>query len=145
MDQILFAFYLLLTIPIGIVLGRFLHRSAPKAIKRLRKPHNWPKIIMITICVIIAMILLDFVTPIWGGQVRFYAKWVECGQRPQQESVKLGGHIEYHELSSAFSPLRDNHMQYFCTPREAELKGISGNQDSYSYPYLTEEEIRALP
>ena len=87
---------------------------------------------------------IDIVTPIWGGQVKFYAKWIECGQRPVWKGSALGRHVGYYEQSPVFTLWRDNHRLYFCTPKEAELEGLSNNPDYYDYPNLTQDEYQEM-
>ncbi len=140
MRQIELTILLILTIPIGIVIGRLLHKGAPGAIKRLRKPHNWPKIIMITVCVIVALTLIDIVTPVWGGQVRFYAKWSDCGRLPIQGDQTYKG-PKFYKKAAVFDAFRDNRIEYFCSPKEAEMQWYSSDQNSASYPNLTAKDI----
>lgn len=107
------------------------------------KPRKKLKIALIVMCGLVLLVLFDVLTPVWGGQVRFYAKWTECGKRPQQEGGAMLRHIDYYEQAPVFTIWRDNHMEYFCTPKEAELAGYSASMDSYSYPNLTRQEYEA--
>ena len=113
--------------------------------KSRAKPHSKkPFIIIISIAIGIATIVLfDMFTPVWGGQIKYYGKWIDCGQRPQQENGWTVGHIEYHILSPAFSIWRSNHTNYYCTAKEAEKAGLSNSPDTYDFPNLTQEEYEA--
>lgn len=114
--------------------------SKEKAKNNQAKPRKEPSVALIVVSGLVLLVLFDMFTPIWGGQIRFYAKWVECGQKPIQADGDIAGYIEYHKPSPVFSLLRSNHMNYFCTERQAELAGLSNSGDFYDYPYLTKEE-----
>lgn len=75
-----------------------------------------------------------------GGNIRFYAKWLECEQRPVVRYVEFGsvgpssGPSYYIEAPSVklfrLSP------DQFCTPIEAERAGLSATKDTWSFPHL---------
>ncbi len=93
---------------------------------------------------IIALALIDAHTPLGGGQVKYYAKWIDCGRQPLRMSGLIGGNIEYYEKTPAFSLFRDNHIEYYCTPKEAEKAGNSVSPNYRAYPNLTQDELRHL-
>ena len=103
------------------------------------------KTVLIVTCGLVLLVLFDMFTPIWGGQIKFYAKWIECGQAPQQEPNGIAPqYVKSYERAPTISIWRDNHMIYFCTPIEAELEGYSSNSDFYDFPHLTQQERNAM-
>lgn len=93
---------------------------------------------------VIVLVVADMVTPVWGGQVKYYAKWAECGQQPYQKSERLLQGVGSYEPAAMFRAFRSNHTQYFCTAKEAEKTGLSSSQDTYTFPHLTDEELQEL-
>lgn len=90
--------------------------------------HN--KLIIIG-AVIVAIILFDL-SP-FGGNIRFYAKWISCGQKPVQ--IESWGGNKWYEESPAFMPLMRN-QSWYCTPIQAERAGYSADEHAYSFPHL---------
>lgn len=92
------------------------------------------------VIIAVILILLAFDLSPFGGNIRFYSKWVECGQKPvatRGSGYMNAGAIHYIEPS----PLPGFHptLGYFCTPLEAERAGYSANPDTYSFPHLQKE------
>ncbi len=73
-----------------------------------------------------------------GGNIRFYAKWLECGQKPVVEAIdSIGpdyGPFYYHSPPT-FSLFRLSPDQ-FCTPIEAERSGLSAEKNNWRFPHL---------
>lgn len=78
----------------------------------------------------------------FGGNLRFYARWIECGTKPLGSGVQLAGHVTHYVDSPYFSLFRSAPL--FCSPREAELQGYSASWDHYRFPHLTPEEAAAV-
>lgn len=88
-----------------------------------------------TVAAMIVLIALD-ISP-FGGNIRLYSTWLNCGQKPvEMGSGYLGtGALYYHE-AKAFEPVRLGYSRYYCTPLEAEQAGLSASSDHYEYKYL---------
>ena len=86
----------------------------------------------ILICLLIAFDL----SPL-GGNIRFYKKWSECGQKPV---ATLGsgyfndGVIHYIE-PPAVGVSRPT-LEYFCTELDAEKAGYSADPKQYEFPAI---------
>lgn len=76
----------------------------------------------------------------FGGQIKFYAKWIECGRKPFKSGIVFKNTIHY-VRSPTFSLLRLQ-PTYFCSEKEAELRGFSAQSTSPHYPHLTPEELK---
>lgn len=77
-----------------------------------------------------------------GGNIAFYSKWIECGNKPLSVGISVKG-PEFYEESAPVSLARfDN--RFFCTPRDAERSGFSSSEDRYSFPNLSKEEARQV-
>ena len=68
------------------------------------------KTFIIVAVIVLTLILIDF-SPV-GGNIRFYAKWIECGGRPVQTASWKG--TAWYEPAPVFSLVRSKH--WFCTP-----------------------------
>lgn len=91
------------------------------------------KIIIITS--VIALVLVYDV--LIGGNIRFYSKWIECGQKPvptKGSGFMNAGAIHYFEAPN-ISLIRPS-IEYFCTPLEAEKAGYSASKHQYEFPHL---------
>lgn len=86
------------------------------------------------IIVSVFVILLAYDLSGIGGNIRFYAKWIECGQKPVEPGWTYKDIPHYRE-SPDLSILRLS-PQYFCTPLDAERAGYSASSDSWVYPEL---------
>ena len=90
----------------------------------------------VAIGIFLALLLVFDLSP-FGGNIRFYMKWAECGQKPvgtRGSGLMNTGAIHYVEPST-FSISRP-YSDYFCTPLEAEQAGFSANPDYYEFPHL---------
>lgn len=107
--------------------------------KKTEKRSTRRKIIIFTAIVLAALVVFDL-SP-FGGNVRFYATWISCGQKPVAAGgeLSLGSKLLYYKEPIAFQPIRFLQPEYFCTPLEAEQAGYSANPDSYEYPHLNRE------
>jgi len=105
------------------------------------KPRKKLNIALVVVCGLVLLVLFDIFTPVFGGQVRFYAKWMECGRVPFSKIERYGSHVDSYATSSALKPFRENRTSYFCNERQAELSGLSANAYSYDFPHLTDDEI----
>lgn len=92
------------------------------------------KIAVLVICVGVVAILVINDLFFFGGNIRFYTKWIECGSKPLVGAGKPG--IKWYEESSTFDLVRG--QTWFCTPLEAEQAGYSANEYSWDRPHLRE-------
>lgn len=92
--------------------------------------------------VIVIILSLVFVYDlVIGGNMRFYAKWVECGSKPIEgrgPGFSTTDPKSYKEGSAMIQPYR-LYPDLFCTPLEAEKAGYSANPNSYDFPNLRAE------
>lgn len=72
-----------------------------------------------------------------GGNIRFYTKWVECGQKPVVIDYPWpgGSGVDNYYTPQTIKLVRQSPDQ-FCTPLEAELHGYSSSPDGYRLPEL---------
>lgn len=98
----------------------------------IAKPKNSNKAINIRIAIVVAIPLILFDLTPFGGNLRFYAKWLECGNRPVQVASWNG--IAWYEQSPIFSVPRT--QVWYCTPIEAERAGYSASQNNWDFPNL---------
>lgn len=85
-----------------------------------------------TIIIVGAVILFDL-SP-FGGNIRFYLKWLECGARPVQVASWAG--VAWYEESPLLNFPRT--QVWYCTPLEAERAGYSANEHSWEFPHIYE-------
>lgn len=106
--------------------------------KKAKKEEQRKAHLIVTAAVILAAVLVAFELSPFGGNVRFYAKWAECGSKPIAGGgeLALGQEVISYKESPAFQPLRFIQPEYFCTPLEAELAGYSANPNSYEFPNI---------
>jgi hypothetical protein len=99
--------------------------------------------VVVPLFLVLAVIVYDLSG--LGGNMRFYAKWIECGVRPvvANQSIGFGASVSNYEDGSTFSLARMTPSQ-FCSPRDAELAGYSASDRVFSYPHLTAQEQRCL-
>lgn len=79
---------------------------------------------------IIAIVLLTLlgvavlVDTVIGGNIRFYAKWIECGQKPIQldEGIAYKRSKQY-MISPAAVDVNRGNQSYVCTEDEARERG----------------------
>lgn len=111
-------------------------RSASKSVKGNEGWVTRHKIVVAAIVTIIILISID-ISP-FGGNLRFYSKWIECGRKPVAEniSISFGAKPRSYIEPPSFVPLRFGQPTYFCTPLEAEKAGYSANPNQYEFPHL---------
>lgn len=90
---------------------------------------------IIVVIVLIVFVLLEVGQ--LGGNTRFYATWIMCGQKPvvsQGPGYLNSGVNHYYEPS----PWPGIHLvvNYYCSPLEAEKAGYSANPNQYEFPHL---------
>ncbi len=101
------------------------------------------KDVLKAIVIALVVLLVIDLTPL-SGNVIMYAKWVQCGNKPlQDETWLVTGEVSHYKETSVFGFLRGS-PEYFCSPREAELKGYSAESDGYKFPNLTKDEARSV-
>lgn len=94
---------------------------------------------LVVVCVA-AFLLLVAISPL-GQNIQFYSKWSQCGQKPVST---LGpgfnpAHASHYFESPTFSVIRQS-IDFYCTPRDAELHGYSANENQYDFPHLKPNE-----
>lgn len=94
------------------------------------------KVSIVLAVILVLLVLFDF-TP-FGGSIRFYAKWIECGNRPMTISGSgyLNAGVSHYYPAPVISLTRGSNRPYFCTALEAEQAGYSANEHVYSFPEL---------
>ena len=100
------------------------------------------KMLIIIIAAVMSVLILFDLSP-FGGSARFYSKWNECGQKPVELMAKPG--LAWYNESASFSVFRPGYIDYVCTPLQAEQAGYSANSQTYEFPHLTEDEVKARP
>ena len=101
--------------------------------------HKGRRALIISLVVLVALIAFD-ISP-FGGNVRFYATWIGCGQKPVASDISLGfgAKVLNYIEPSAIQVVRFGQPNYFCTPLEAEKAGYSANPNQYEFPHLQQE------
>ncbi len=109
------------------------------------KKRSQRRIFTITVVLSVVAILTFIYTIVisWDSQAKFYAKWIQCGHQPL-EGVHAFKSVSYYEKTSAVNLFRDTRTDYFCTPKQAELKGYSSDSGQYNFPHLSQEERDGL-
>lgn len=89
-----------------------------------------------SIVIILLLVVIIDLTP-FGGNIKFYAKWIECGQKPVivHGSGFKKGHPGYYEEQSVVSISR-GYGPFFCSPLDAEKAGYSASPTGYEFPHL---------
>ena len=108
--------------------------NRPKTLAKTTQPR---KRIRILIYILISLVLLLAYDLTLGGNIRFYSKRIECGQKPVQPRIFYVGEVPHYSPSPAFSIMRLS-SDYFCTPLEAEREGYSANAKRYDFPHIRE-------
>lgn len=89
----------------------------------------------IIICVLVGILLiLLFDLGPFGGSVRFYSTWIDCGNKPVKLLAKPG--LLWYEETAPFELTRPGYTEYKCTPLEAEKAGHSANSEKWEMPHL---------
>lgn len=104
-----------------------------------RKPRNPLKIVIICGVIVLALVLVDTLTFV-GGNIRFYVKWAECGERPYYGYTPFGSYISRYEPGPVFTLFRQGET-FYCNPLEAEKAGISASSERYEFPILDAQGI----
>lgn len=96
--------------------------------KLTQKKINYRRI-MIGLGIIILLVVFDL-SP-FGGNIRFYAKWVECGQKPVRLTSAPGAGMVWYETPPSFEPVRFGNYTYFCTASQAKAAGYASSEWGY--------------
>jgi hypothetical protein len=73
--------------------------------------------------------------------VRFYTKWLECGQKPVATRVQLSfSAVPPSYTDTPVFNLYRGQPDYFYTPLEAEQAGYSASSTSYEFPHLDQNK-----
>ena len=96
-----------------------------------KKQKTWITIVGISLAL---ALVYDFYV---ADNIRFYANWVRCGQRPVGTAGKgfLGSGVPHYIDQPLISGFRDV-IDYKCSPLEAERAGYSANPEVYEMPHL---------
>lgn len=102
-------------------------------------------LLRIFLVVIIGVFVLIYDLFGFGGNIRFYSKWLECGEKPvtTQESGFMNAYVPHYLEASTVSLVRLE-GDYYCTALEAERAGYSASEHSYQYPNLKKAGERPL-
>lgn len=106
--------------------------------KDSKKSSSFKRNAVIVVAVVLLFVGYDVLI---GGNIRFYGKWAECGQRPVGANMEWsfgGGTPPNYGTPQTWSLMR-LHPEYFCTPLEAEKAGYSASSYQYEFPHLKEE------
>lgn len=87
----------------------------------------------------IAILVVFDLTPL-GGSMHFYARWIECGERPITVSGGYFGGVSYYHPAPVVNIFRISERPYFCTALEAEQAGYSASEGRRYFPEL--EKLR---
>lgn len=98
------------------------------------------QVAIVVIVILIGSIIFEL-SP-FGGNTRFYAAWISCGQKPvaSDVSIGLGAKVSHYVEPGAFEPFRFGQPEYFCTPIEAEMAGYSASPDRYVFPNIKQDQ-----
>lgn len=84
----------------------------------------------VSVAFCVALICFDL-SP-FGGNIYFYMKWAECGQRPYEVASKPG--VQWYQKAPLFAVMRT--QRWYCTPLEAERAGYSASSTSWEFPHI---------
>ncbi len=104
-----------------------------------KKPRRFIKIAIICGVILATIAVVDVFTFV-GGNMRFYVRWMECGERPYSAYTPLGGYLSHYVPGPIFTIFRQN-TEYYCNPLEAEKAGISASPSQYEFPTLKEQGL----
>ncbi len=96
------------------------------------------KIFIISIIIIVVILIFD-ITP-FGGTLKFYSKWIACGEKPVV--TRGSGYLNSNAQSYTTPPslnIFPGDQLYYCTPLEAEKAGYSANANFYDFPHLRKQ------
>lgn len=90
-----------------------------------------------SIVIILLLVVIIDLTP-FGGNIKFYAKWIECGQKPVAlvSSRYMNSGPRYYFTPLSFEPIRYTSPNYLCSPLDAEKAGYSASPTGYEFPHL---------
>lgn len=109
------------------------------SIKKVRDKKDFTKAL---VGALVVLVLLDL-TPL-GGNIPVYLRWAQCGSRPfQSETWTIEGEVPHYKPAPTFAVLRGM-PEYFCSEREAQIKGYSADSSKYSFPQLSDVETRTV-
>lgn len=115
-----------------------------KQIDEIKQGPSRKQLVLCVVIVLISMFLFMEMVG-WSGQIQFYSKWIECGQKPLR--AKGSGYFNAGAVHYVETPAINLWMpagKYFCTPLEAEQAGYSANPDVYDFPHIEEARERGL-
>lgn len=109
--------------------------SQNKDAKRWGDKNDWMAL-LVTVLVLTGLFILFELIP-FVGNVGFYSKWIECGQKP----VVIQGSGFLNALTPSYSSppsvqLFPGERTYFCTAFDAEKHGYSASSEGYEFPVL---------
>lgn len=112
-----------------------------KASHEKRVEQHKAHLTLIAVVAAIVTIIIFDLSP-FGGNVRFYAKWIECGQKPVATDISLGlgASVKHYVEPPSFQLVRFGQPDYFCTPLKAELAGYSANSSVYEFPHINTKQ-----
>jgi len=92
---------------------------------------------IVTVVVVLVLLVIFDLSP-FGGNIRFYSSWINCGQKPVAAGgeLTLGSNLLHYQESAPFQLVRFPQPEYFCTPLEAEQAGYSASPTQYEFPNL---------
>lgn len=90
------------------------------------------RLVLVFVIIFIPLVLFDL-SP-FGGGIKFYSKWIECGKKPVKTAGAPG--IIWYEEPNSFDVVRSGYQTYYCSPLQAEQAGYSANSSSYVFPNL---------
>lgn len=98
------------------------------------KYRKYTPTIVVVMVIMTPIIAYDLIL---GGNMQFYSKWIQCGQRPQETDVTLGQGLPTYSEGRLFAMWREH--EFYCTPLEAERDGKSTSSGQWSQPHLDAE------
>ena len=87
-------------------------------------------------------IFLDLIG--FGGNIRYYAKWVTCLEKPVATKPYFfgDGTDSYYYRNKPFnSSYYSLDSPYFCNPKDAELHGYSSDHSTFTLSVITYDEL----
>ena len=111
-------------------------KNIQKTAKRAKKgkDDSRHRVRTIILSVVIGLFLVYDLSGI-GGNIRFYTKWITCGQKPVRSGIMFVGLVPHYEESPVFSMMCLS-PPLFCSPIDAERAGYSANIERYEFPHL---------
>lgn len=90
---------------------------------------------IITSLVLFFALFYDIV--LFGGNLQFYAKWAQCGNRPIQTKMAPGHSVPWYAKGEIFAVMRTK--VWYCSPIEAEKAGFSASPNQQEFSHLKGE------